>query len=92
MRYRAFVGMWDDGKPEWSHVDVVSDNWAHACELLADKLRGFEDYGCDFCRDQARGELARLMAEAPGKFEGEVDGTDYLIMPVADSFLIVHVD
>lgn len=80
-RYRVFVGLWDDGDPEWTHVDVRGLTWGRAVTKLATSLEAFKDDTCETCRDDAAAELGRLISTAPGRFEASVDGEDYLIVP-----------
>lgn len=78
--FRVFIGSWDDGDPDWTGFDVGGLWWEEARALLAVSLERWRNDSCEFCRDQAATELARLQAAAPGRFEAEVEGDDYLII------------
>lgn len=81
LTYRVFIGMWDDGDPDWTHFDESGLTWEAARDLLAMKLKSWENDTCEDCRADAADDLARLMKLDPGQpFEGGVEGDDYLIL------------
>ena len=80
MSYRVFIGMWDDGDPDWTHLDQRNLSWDQAKELLAGRLQSWESDTCEDCKKQAAEELARLRLASPGRFDANVEGDDYLIL------------
>lgn len=79
--YRAFIGCWDDGDPEWTIVDTGGLSWEEARELLLHNLRAWKDDDCQDCRKQAEAEFLRLQSAIPETpFSGEVNGDDYMIL------------
>lgn len=79
-QYRVFIGMWDEGEPGWTRLDVAGLSWEDARKLLAEHLGKFEDDDCEVCKTDAKEELSRLTSASAGKFEAAVDGEDYLIL------------
>ena len=73
---RVLIGI--DG--DWNHVDARNLSWIDARDLLAEHLRGLLSDDCAYCAAMATEELERLERAAPGRFEAEVDGQDYLIL------------
>jgi hypothetical protein len=80
MTYRVFIGAWNNGEPEWAHLDVGSLPWNDAKTVMLQHLARFQDDECGHCRDDAAKEFVRLQAAAPGDFEACVDGEDYVIV------------
>ena len=80
MMYRVFIGMWDDGEPDYTHLDQRALSWDEAKQLLADRLRRWETDTCEDCKKHAAEELARLLLAEPGRFDADVEGDDYLIL------------
>jgi hypothetical protein len=81
MRFRVFIGGWCEGDPDWTSLDVGGLPWDEAVRLMAEHLASYKDFeDCDQCRADAREGLERLASSAPGAFEAQVDGDDYLIL------------
>lgn len=78
--YTAFVGSWDDGKPDWTCFRVEGLSWENARQKILEALSGFDNDHCEYCREDAQKEKERLTGMEPGPFNGEVDGDDYLII------------
>ena len=80
MKYRVFIGSYDEGDPDYVSVDQQGLTWNAAKKLMSHYLRNFKDDTCNTCREQAAEELRRLLNTKPGSFKAFVDGDDYLIM------------
>lgn len=84
MTYRVFIGMWDDGDPAWTHVDLRGLDWNSAKQEMVRRLQRWRDeirQDCQHCCEAAQQDLDRLKDAAPGRFEASADGDDYLILP-----------
>jgi hypothetical protein len=79
--YRVFIGDGSDlDNPDWVIFDVKTHAWDVAKTALLERLDAFKDYDCEYCRENAAQEAARLREAKPGKFEAEVEGDDYMIL------------
>lgn len=78
--WRVFIGSWDDGEPEWQHLNELC-GYSEGRLKLADSLQGFLHDECSDCRDRGLTEGVRL-AKMPlsSEFAGSVDGEDYLLI------------
>jgi len=78
MTWRAFRGIWG----EQAELDVITETWAEAKQLLVEQLKPFLGDECGDCRDQGRLALAELESVIDGgEFWAEVDGEDVRLAP-----------
>ena len=79
--WRVFIGMWEDGEPEWAHLNQTFGNYCDARAVLDHRLARWATDSCEDCVRQAASEHARLLALPEGaEFAGEVEGEDYLLI------------
>jgi diadenosine tetraphosphatase ApaH/serine/threonine PP2A family protein phosphatase len=79
--WRLFIGMWDDGDPDWAHLNETTEDYNQARAALIERYIRWRSDSCSDCVAAAAGDeewLAELPAEA--EFVGEVDGEDYLLI------------
>ena len=82
MTYRVFIGLWEDDEDhDWVATDIRGLSWEDARSRLSDHLSGYLNDDWEFVRKDAEDELEKLRYATPGRFEADVDGTDYLIIP-----------
>lgn len=85
MTWRVFVGQWNDGAPEWAHLDERGLTWEQARDRLIPELeairKDMQDV-CDACAGRAAAGIERLRSGPPDTElpECEVDGEDYLLL------------
>lgn len=65
----------------YEEPDATGLSWGLARAIVEEALMPFLKDDCDTCREDGTKALLKLCFMEPGKFDEEVDGKDYRILP-----------